>query len=82
MKQVRVKVTKNYMGNVSVRDYKVAEALEQGADLVIEHKGQTMTIPAGEVALRQLTKRKFDSKFEGKPPYYLIDFWWTPDRQR
>jgi hypothetical protein len=73
---MRVDVAKNYHGIVSVRDYKVKEALVSGEDLDIHHKGKILHIPNNEIRARAKPSKVVPiSKYDGKP-YRLIDFKW------
>ena len=69
-----VRVKKIYKGYVSVRDYIVKEAIENGEDLVIRYGRQTMVVNPRKGIL---SSGEFKSKYGGRK-YSLIDFKWKP----
>jgi len=76
-----VKVLKNHLGKVSVRDYKVNTCVLKKQDLIIEHDDQQMTIPNEDIYTRIVSQSDwFKSKIGGRS-YRLIDFSWIPDEK-
>jgi hypothetical protein len=71
---MRVIVTKNYHGVLSVREYQVKKAIESGEDLIIAHDGKEFVIPHDEIKERGKPSNVAPvSKFNGRS-YRLIDF--------
>jgi len=88
---VKALITKNtktipirrlFNGLASVRDYVIKRCHKEGKDIVFVFNHQKMTILNKELESRsfQLSKKKFISKFNGKP-YALIDFKFKPDKE-
>ena len=75
-----IKVSKNYKGLVSVRDYICKKAIGKKEKLVVEHDGQSMTIPYEKIEESIISKSApIPSKFGIQNTYQLCDFLWIPN---
>lgn len=71
---MKVTVTKNYHGVLSVREYQYEKAIKSGEDLIIVHNGEEFVIPNKEIKERGKPSNVAPvSKFNGRS-YRLIDF--------
>jgi len=78
---MKIKVSKNYKGLVSVRNYICQKAIGKREKLEIEHDGQTMTIPYEDIEASIISKSApMPSKFDVGKTYQLVDFLWMPDK--
>ena len=77
-----IPIRRLFNGLASVRDYVIKRCHKEGKDIVFVFNHQKMTIRNKELESRsfQLSKKKFISKFNGKP-YALIDFKFKPDKE-
>lgn len=75
---MKIKVSKNWHGYVSVRDFKIDKARDKGEDLIILHDGRQMTIPHANLDKGKIVTKEIVSKINGKK-YNLVDFLWNPD---
>ena len=77
-----ITIKRLFNGLASVRDYVIDRCYKEGKDIIFVFNHQKMTILNKELESRsfQLSKKKFISKFNGKP-YALIDFKFKPDKE-
>jgi len=77
-----IPIRRLFNGLASVRDYVIKRCHKEGKDIIFVFNHQKMTILNKELESRsfQLSKKKFISKFNGKP-YTLIDFKFKPDKE-
>ena len=76
---MKVTVKKLYHNFASIRDYKVAECVKKGEDLVIVYNMEKMTVELKDLKNPfNLHEKEMVSKFDGKI-YKLIDFKFIAD---
>ena len=77
-----IPIRRLFNGLASVRDYVIEKCYKEGKDIIFVLGNEKMTIRNKELESRsfQLSKKKFISKFNGKP-YTLIDFKFKPDKE-
>lgn len=79
---IKYEATKSYNGFISIRSNIVDRAVAKGKNIVVNFKGQVMTIPSEYLKYAgQLHKKQFKSKFTGKD-YELYDFWFIDDNAK
>lgn len=77
---MKYNIKKMYQGKVEVRDYQLKECLENKEDMIIEHDGDTMTIPFDQLKTKAVSKSKlFETRIPGGKSYHLIGYNWNPD---
>ena len=75
MKTIKVKTL--WLGHlVSIRDYVVNKAIEEGG-LTVEHDGKKMFLSVEELKGGNSQTKKLNSKFK-KGTYNLVDYRWKP----
>ena len=81
-KKIKYKVKKLFNGLASIRDHVLQRALKRKENLIIEYRGQRMTVPYSKLRNPfQIHKKEFRSKYNGKI-YELYDFPFEPDKDQ
>jgi|TARA_R100000789_G_scaffold100490_1_gene111041 hypothetical protein len=81
-KKIKYKVKKLFNGFASIRDHVLQRALKRKENLIIEYRGQRMTVPYSKLRNPfQIHKKEFRSKYNGKI-YELYDFPFEPDKDQ
>ena len=72
-------VKKLWGGSVSLRDYLIRRAIDEGQTLRVIYQGDYMDLTPDDLKAKayQTTKQAFKSKINGKT-YNLIDYRWKP----
>jgi hypothetical protein len=78
---MNIRVDKNYHGYTSVRDYIVDGCISRNESLIINHKGEDMTVPVERLrTAKQLHTRPMQSKYKPGQVYELVDFKFISDK--
>lgn len=78
---IKVECKKLFNGNISIRDYTVLKALNQGKSILAIHLDQSMILTPFQLKTERISVQgPYDSSF-GKTKYFLYLYKWEPTKQ-